>query len=116
VSNTTWNQNLLRALRGYLPWPNFAECIVKPFLRLDPLMNDEDCEFHGDMLYARALLDETLDECIRTSGRARPLPSALSSTLDLALALVRDDVAWADDAGAAIAEWRGETAMRRAAA
>jgi hypothetical protein len=67
-------------------------------------MSDEDVEFHGDLLYARGILDQIREDCDRTDRRIRPMPSIMSSSLDLALELVRD--AFPDPAGEAIRAWR----------
>lgn len=111
---TTWNQNLLRALRNIRPWPNFAT--FRPALRHDPLMTDDDVELASDLHYFRDLLKDIHDDRIRNGPRpVQPFPEILSSTLELALALVRDDTSWADEAGAALAEIRNEKLMREAA-
>jgi hypothetical protein len=68
------------------------------------LTTDDDVNFWGDMLYARGILDEIVEDCRMLGERIRPLPSIMSSSLDLALELVRD--AFPDDAGVALQEWR----------
>jgi hypothetical protein len=67
-------------------------------------MTDDDVNFWGDMLYARGILDDLVEDCRILSLRIRPLPSIMSSSLDLALELVRD--AFPDSAGEALREWR----------
>jgi hypothetical protein len=69
----------------------------------------------SDLHYARDLLAEILEERSRTGRPVDPFPRELSSTLDMALALVQDGPSWSDSAGAAIAEWRNETTIGRVA-
>jgi hypothetical protein len=106
MSDDTWTGQLRRAIKHYLPWPQFPDWVVKPFLRLDPLMSDDDVDFAGDLIYARALLDDLVDDCYWLDAQVPPMPSIMSSSLDLALELVRD--AFPDPAGVAVQEWRND--------
>ncbi len=103
----SWRENLCRAINRYIPWqlPDEIPALV---LRLDPVMSDDDVNAWNDILYFRGLTDEIRDECIRTSGRLQPLPTILSTTLDLACELVRSGFS-DGPVQVALLDWRAET-------
>lgn len=89
----SWAASLYRSVRNILPWPQFTPFTVRPPLRLEPMMTDDDCEFHSDMLYFRALRECIENDCIRAPRSLDPFPAALSTALDAALILVAHDFA-----------------------
>lgn len=81
-------------------------------LRLDPVMTDDDVEFHSDLHYFRDLLDAIDTRSIYERAPIAAFPTILSTTLDVALYLVRKD--FPDQAAAALAAWRDDIAAAAA--
>lgn len=90
MSSDTWAERLHRAVRNFLPWPHFPALVIKaPLQRLAPVMDDDDTDAWGDVLYCRGLLDDIEAECKRTQSRIRLDDRAMAATLlDVALELV----------------------------
>lgn len=65
-----------------------------PIVQLDPVMTDDDVDFHNDMLYFRSLLDDVKKLC-QPDTRLEQLDACDSTLLDVALELVLDDAPWA---------------------
>lgn len=61
-----------------------------PVVSIPAVMDDDDTDSWGDVLYFRGLLDHIAQRC-NLETRLRPIPSDMSITLDAALELVRDD-------------------------
>ncbi|ORW20936.1 hypothetical protein [Mycobacterium palustre] len=87
----SWAASLYRSVRNILPWPQFPGLFIKPPLRLEPTMTDDDVDFHGDMIYVRGLLDDLVEACRLRGHRVGPIPAELSAGLDAALILVHHD-------------------------
>lgn len=78
----------LRILRRWRPAANLADEL--PIVAIPAVMDDDDTDSWGDVLYFRGLLDHITQRC-NAETRLRPIPSDMSVALDAALELVRDD-------------------------
>lgn len=84
-----------------------------PVVQLDPAMTDADVEFASDLHYYRDLLEQIQTNHIYgRSAALAPFPTILSTTLDIALELVRGD--FPDRVAAELAAWRADIAAAAA--
>lgn len=76
-------------------------------------VSDDDNDYTGDMRHLDNMLDEIVHACATTHGATvKPLGSVHSTILDLAIEELEFD--WpADEAGEALAAWRGELEHER---
>lgn len=81
-------------------------------LRLDPVMTDDDVDFHSDLHYFRDLLDTIDTRSIYERAPIAGFPTILSTTLDVALYLVRKD--FPDQVAGELARWRADIAAAAA--
>lgn len=80
----------------------------EPVLRLDPVMTDDDVDFASDLHYYRDLLDAIHTRSIYERAPIAAFPTIMSTTLDVALVLVRDD--FPDPIEAQLVQWRADIA------
>ncbi|CQD03628.1 hypothetical protein BN000_00606 [Mycobacterium europaeum] len=83
-----------------------------PLLQLEPGPTDDDIEFGNDVDYFRGLLDAIHTNRIYGRGTVAPFPTIMSTTLDIALFLVRKD--FPDTVAAELAQWRADIAAAAA--
>ncbi|WP_459979752.1 hypothetical protein, partial [Mycobacterium avium] len=62
-----------------------------PIIQLAPVMTDDDCDFWGDMIYLRSLLDDINKRC-DLDARIAPLDPVMSTKLDVALDLLTNPI------------------------
>lgn len=79
-----------------------------PIVRLEPGPTDDDIDFGNDVVYFRGLLDAIHTNRIYGRGTVAPFPSIMSTTLDVALFLVRKD--FPDQVAGELAQWRADIA------
>lgn len=83
-----------------------------PLIQLEPGPTDDDIDFGNDLDYFRGLLDAIHTNRIYGRGTVAAFPSIMSTTLDVALYLVRKD--FPDTAAAELAQWRADIAAAAA--
>lgn len=83
-----------------------------PVIQLDPGPTDDEVEFANDLHYYRDLLDAIHTNRIYRRGPVEAFPSIMSTTLDVALFLVRKD--FPDHVAAVLAQWRADIAAAAA--
>jgi hypothetical protein len=84
----------------------------QPVLQLEPVMTDDDVDFHSDLHYFRDLLEAIHTRSIYERAPIAAFPTIMSTTLDIALYLVRKD--FPDDVAAELARWRADIAAAAA--
>lgn len=90
-------------------WRQRREQLV---VQLDPGPTDDDIDFANDIDYYRALLDQIHVNHIYGRGTVAAFPTIMSTTLDVALLLIRDD--FPDPIEAQLAQWRDDIAAAAA--
>lgn len=83
-----------------------------PIIQLEPGPSDDDLDFGNELDYFRGLLDAIHTNRIYGRGTILPFPTIMSTTLDIALVLLRDD--FPDPIAADLAGWRAEIAAAAA--
>lgn len=79
----------LRILRRWRPAANLVDEL--PVLSIPAVMDDDDVDFWGDMLYLRGLLEHLEKACLHSSEpRLAPWDDGGSAELDAALEMVRE--------------------------
>lgn len=79
-----------------------------PVVQLDPGPTDDDVDFASDLHYYRDLLEAIHTRSIYEHTPIAAFPTIMSTTLDVALVLIRDD--FPDPIEAQLAQWRADIA------
>lgn len=71
-------------------WWAHRNNVELPLVAIPAVMDDDDVDSWGAILYFRGLLDHIAERC-DVGTRLRPIPADMSGALDAALELIRDE-------------------------